>query len=466
MLIAILGVLKAGAAYVPLDASYPDDRLAYVLEDTQAYIVITQEYYQGRLKALVELSCSQLTVLAIESLEVQSQLYLQPSSNPEAITTSSHLAYVIYTSGTTGQPKGVMIQHGGYLATIDCIKNLYFTQKQKIKTYSMTDYVFDIFGLEYGLSLLSGGIVTIGSKNFSNLDCSTYDFIQMTPSLCNLKIDNLTNIHCVKLFIGGESLDYILLRKLLNQSVDVINVYGPTETTIWSVSKLYPHTSDEEFFHLGFGKPCNNEKVYVLDNNLNPLPVGAIGELYIGGAGLARGYLNKADLTAEKFIANPFQNVSNQYDAKNSRLYKTGDLVRWLSDGNLEYIGRNDFQVKIRGYRIELGEIEAALSSYEGIEQCVVLAKEHAGDVEHKYLVGYYVSKIALDARIILEYLKTRLPEYMIPSSLVHMGSLPLTINGKLDRKALPEPVLTSTLDYRRPRNELESQTVLSGAKF
>jgi len=288
--------------------------------------------------------------------------------------------------------------------------------------------------------------------------------IKVVPSYFELLVDFLPNTRISKIILGGEKLSSSIISKIQNLydrknniSLTIYDEYGPTEATVGTCnSQVYPNKNR------AIGKSYNNYKVYVLDKNLRPLPIGAIGELYIGGVGLARGYLNRPELTAEKFIANPFRSELEGVESKDTRLYKTGDLVRWLPDGNLEYIGRNDFQVKIRGYRIELGEIESILSTYAGISQSVVIAKEHV-DIEgvttgNKYLVGYYVSKVRLNEEEIINYLGSRLPEYMIPSILVYLEKLPLTINGKLDRKALPDPEFTNIDNYVAPRNELESQ--------
>ena len=256
----------------------------------------------------------------------------------------------------------------------------------------------------------------------------------------------------------------------LDSGLKIYDEYGPTETTVGVChSSVYP---DKNFT---IGKQYNNTTIYILSSSLTPLPIGAIGELYIGGVGLARGYLNRSDLTNEKFIQNPFQTEEEKSDktygpkGRNSRIYKTGDLARWLPDGNIEYIGRNDFQVKIRGYRIELGEIESALSSFHGVKQCVVLARDHNSSdgnaketstaSSNKYLVGYYVSDNKLDEEVIISYLHNKLPDYMVPSILMHLDKLPLTINGKLDRKALPDPEFGSDEDtYVAPRSELEEK--------
>ncbi|MBL8677014.1 MAG: non-ribosomal peptide synthetase, partial [Alphaproteobacteria bacterium] len=264
------------------------------------------------------------------------------------------------------------------------------------------------------------------------------------------------------LIIGGEN----LLKKELEPWLEVMpeallfNEYGPTEATVGCCVFKINASPSFSLNSILIGSPIFNTICYVLDAHLELLPIGAIGELYVGGAGLARGYLNRPELTAERFIPNPFQTEGEKQNNKNPRLYKTGDLARWLPDGNLEYIGRNDFQVKIRGYRIELGEIENVLSSYEGITQSVVLTKEHAKteSLGNKYLVGYYVSEDQLNEGSILNYLSNRLPEYMIPSMLVHLNKLPLTFNGKLDRNALPEPELSNSDTYIEPRNDLEKK--------
>ncbi len=475
MLIAIFAVLKAGGAFVPINPEYPDARIQYILEDTQTNLVLTNDLHKQRLEEINTLIANNLTGLAsiqvsqpvemlvLDNIALQAHLLLESKVNLEKTSTKSiNLLYVIYTSGTTGKPKGVMIEHRSYVATIECMRDLYFSDKQPISTYNMTNYAFDMVGPEYGLPLFTGGTIVIGTNDFNALDCSNYDFIQITPTLCDLKLDLLMNTEDTKLLIGAESLSHDLLAKILNKSINVVHLYGPTETTIWSTSQYYSWKEDRHSFSVILGKPFDNEKVYVLDTNLSLLPIGTVGELYIGGIGLARGYLNKPGLTAERFISNPFQTMEEKAKNKNNRLYKTGDLVKWLPNGNLEYIGREDFQVKIRGYRIELGEIETVLSGYEGIKRSVVLAKDRLSSggapTGHKYLVGYYVATTPLDETKVSSYLQSRLPEYMIPNILIHLYALPQTINGKLDRKALPEPEFTNSDVYMAPRNTLETQ--------
>jgi amino acid adenylation domain-containing protein len=460
LLIAILAVLKTGAAYVPIDPSSPNDRTLYVLDDTKAPLILTTSSFNQILKEIVGVSkvSQNVAILALDDITNQKILSACSKANLQNKIPNDNLAYVIYTSGTTGKPKGVMIEHKSYVATIEGIRDTYFSNQENIKTYSITNYVFDIFGLEFGLSLLSGGKITLGTHEFDTLDCMDFDFVQMTPSVCALKLNSLRNTTRTLLFVGGESLSLDLLNKILNKSLNVINFYGPTETTIWSTGKLYRYSENRNVQQVSLGGPLSNEKVYVLDQNLIPVPIGAIGELHIGGVGLGRGYLNQPDLTAMKFINNPFQSVEDKLSNKNKQLYKTGDLVRWLLDGSLEYLGRNDSQIKIRGYRIELEEIENLLVNYNGIEQSVVLVKNHQNEEESgtKYLVGYYTAEFPLDNEQIFKYLKAHLPEYMVPNVLMPLDRMPVTVNGKLDVKALPEPEFKKAEGFVGPRNEIE----------
>ena len=288
-------------------------------------------------------------------------------------------------------------------------------------------------------------------------------FYQFADIAINKNIqDKLTNLKYV--IFGGEALNLSQLKYWFDfygyDQPKLINMYGITETTVHVTYKPIEEVDLGESSYIGEIIP--DIKAYVLDTSLTPIPTGAIGELYVGGVGLARGYLNKPDLTAERFIANPYQTIVEKKKNENSRLYKTGDLVRWLPDGNLEYIGRNDFQVKVRGYRIELEEIESVLSSYEGINQSIVLVKEYVDTTGNltgnKYLVGYYLSKDKLNEEHVLDYLQSKLPEYMVPTRLIHLERFPLTINGKLDKKALPEPEYRDNNNYVPPRNELEKK--------
>ncbi|MDN3695554.1 condensation domain-containing protein [Chryseobacterium tructae] len=254
--------------------------------------------------------------------------------------------------------------------------------------------------------------------------------------------------------VAGDVTNPQVMKLYKEHGVDLINAYGPTESTVCAT--LHHYNEDDN--PVNIGGAIGNMTVYVLDHYQRPVPVGAVGELYIGGAGIARGYLNRPELTEERFILNPFQTPEQNEKNENKRLYRTGDLVRWLPNGELEYIGRNDFQVKIRGYRIELGEIENTLLNYPGIRQVAVIAKENKSGI--KYLAGYYVSDEVIDSAILSEYFSEALPEYMIPGAFVHLEALPLTINGKLDKKALPEPDFTGNKEYSAPETELQKSIV------
>ena len=441
MIIGILGIMKADGAYVPIDPEYPAERIKYILDDTQTAIVLTQSHLVGKLQKITD----------INLIELDSDCYQnQEITNLPIQNKATDLAYVIYTSGTTGKPKGIMVEHKQFSTFI-----LNFSQKsfidslENLNVLSLTSYVFDIFGLEFGLPLSFGSCIYI--SNFTNINDSHLEkssIIQQTPNVLSAVCDNekelLKDMLCL---VGGENLVANISAKLLNCFKNVINVYGPAESVIWSSS--HKLSKDQDVL---IGKPLFNEMAYVLDVNNKAVPIGVIGELHIGGAGLARGYLNKPALTSDKFTPNPFA-ADGDIVKGYTRLYKTGDLVRWLPDGNLEYIGRNDFQVKIRGYRIELGEIESALTSIASIKQACVLSKGKNGN---KYLVGYFVSDTEIAEKNILNHLSKRLPEYMIPTALVKMGSFPLTINGKLDWKAFPDPEFTDEDSYQAPTTDLE----------
>jgi amino acid adenylation domain-containing protein len=464
MLIAILAVLKSGAGYVPMDPVYPDERISYILKDTKSKILLTNERYAINLGVAADIS-----VLPLDSQKIQQALHLQATSNPIRQINSTNLAYVIYTSGTTGKPKGVMVEHGNLVNTI-----LSLSSKYNIKPLEhfllFSNYIFDASVEQIFLPLTNNSTLIIPNKSTIEDTDLFLDFIRVhgithleaTPSYLQL-LDPMILANLNRLISGGEYLPLDLYTKLAKQVDLLINVYGPTEASI---------TSTIAINNLSIGKPLSNVMAYILDYNMQPVPIGAIGELYIGGMGLARGYLNLPELTSEKFISNPFQNKDDKLNNKNSRLYKTGDLARYLPDGNIEYIGRNDFQVKIRGFRIELGEIESKLVAYPGINQAVVLALDHKNSLENgntsgnKYLAGYYASDTKLDETTILTELGNHLPDYMVPSVLVHLDSIPLTINGKLDRKALPDPEFISTATYVAPRNDLEASVCTIYAKI
>jgi amino acid adenylation domain-containing protein len=449
MVIGILGILKSGAAYVPVDPDYPEDRIGYMLEDSGAVMVITSISSKSRIGS----NAAGVELIALDGKD-QEGISSQPTNNPGLAISPEQLAYVIYTSGSTGKPKGVMIEHTSLINLLESIGDTVGFKPDSV-FLSVTTYSFDICYLELYTPLIKGGklillpkgIAADGFRLAESLALYRPTHMQATPSTWQLLIDaNWENRESIKMLIGGEAIKEDI-KNVLTLKGDVFNVYGPTETTIWSSIKKLAH--DERVV---IGKPIANTSIYILDTNHKIVPTGVLGEIYIAGAGLARGYLNQSELTREKFIANPFST------GPGSRMYKTGDLGRWLPDGNIECLGRIDSQVKIRGYRIEIGEIESVLEKSELISQAVVEAKEDTSG--NKRLIGYVVPEGPYDKEKIQTYLKAKLPEYMIPGLWVELESLPLTPNGKIDRKALPDPDVSEQLstEYVAPRNDQEQK--------
>ncbi|MFT4693256.1 MAG: amino acid adenylation domain-containing protein [Francisella sp.] len=467
MVIGILAVMKAGGGYVPMDPDYSAERFKHILKDTDAKLIITQSYLTAKLKEVTD----------INLIEIDEQDHSFIYGNEETTNLPRHsqakdLAYVIYTSGTTGLPKGVLQTHGNVHRLLSATDHQFSFNSGDVWTLYHS-YIFDFSVWELWGSLTYGAKLLIPTqelvKDISGFVefCSTHKVtvLNQTPSAFYTFIDQLDNKEGMALsslkyvIFGGDALNVNLLnnwwnyKEVTNLQTTLINMYGITETT---VHVTYKEIEQDETVSSNIGRPIDDLKTYVLDEYNQPVPVGVIGELYIGGAGLARGYLNRSELTAERFISNPFATESDIAKGY-TRLYKTGDLVRWLSDGNIEYIGRNDFQVKIRGYRIELGEIENQLTKINGIKQSVVLAKENT-ETKSQYLVGYYVpiKSNTLVQEDLLNQLSKVLPDYMVPSILVELDSLPLTVNGKLDRKVLPNPEFVRDDSYQAPTSELE----------
>ncbi|MDN3695562.1 amino acid adenylation domain-containing protein [Chryseobacterium tructae] len=453
MLIAILGVLKSGAAYVPIDPSYPSDRISHILKDTYARIIIGQESTAKKLKD------HEMEFISLDEVQCKAQLEISDSNNPITQAKAQNLAYVIYTSGTTGLPKGVMVEHRG-------VANLVTQFAEKLELNSIGDswknglwyanYVFDAHIAELFPFITHGHSIYLLDKEKQTDIVGLQQYISENDiHIATIPPVLLTKDYILplkKLIVAGDVTNPQLMTLYQSEGIDIINAYGPTEGTVCASLHYYK----EDHNPLNIGGPIGNMTCYVLDEHFRAVPIGGIGELYIGGAGIARGYLNKPELTEERFIINPFQTKDQKSKSQNRRLYKTGDLVRWLSNGELEYIGRNDFQVKIRGYRIELGEIENTLLHYSGIRQTAVLAKENKSGL--KYLAAYYVSDSEMDSRKLSEYLSAVLPDYMVPAAFIHLTSLPLTINGKLDKKKLPEPGFTANKNYIAPETELQSK--------
>jgi amino acid adenylation domain-containing protein len=453
MVVGLLAILKAGSAYVPLDPAYPRDRIAYMLENSEAPLLLTQAQLAQNLPA----GTANVVLIDADWPEIARQGH----KNPTLALGPESRAYVIYTSGSTGKPKGVEVLHRGvvnFLTTMADRPGIAASDR----LLAVTTICFDIAGLEIYLPLTQGAsleivsreVATDGRQLLAKLATSGATVMQATPATWRMLLEaGWTGDPRLKILIGGEAVPEKLATQLLQRSASVWNVYGPTETTIWStLSKIEMGQST-----VTIGRPIGNTEIFILDKMLQPVPIGVAGELHIGGDGLARGYLKRPELTAEKFIAHPFDSDSN------ARLYRTGDLVRYLANGDIEFLGRIDQQVKIRGFRIELGEIESTLRQHSGINETVVVAREDTqGD---KRVVAYFVpaNGAAPAAAELRTFLKEKLPEYMLPSVFVVLKSIPLTPNGKVDRRALPAPVqadLTPQATVVAPRDSVESRLV------
>lgn len=463
MIIGILGIMKAGGAYVPIDTEYPSDGIKFILEDTNASVILSTKNFSSKFPQTKEIT--------IVSLDADLQAISSHSNeNLKLPLKPNQLAYVIYTSGSTGKPKGVLIEHRNLISYLLNNKTKYISDKNENSgSFIHLSYTFDASITGIFMPLINGKQIVIGSKKSfdvfedPNLEkYAPYDFIKITPSHLELlypkmKIYNgeaLTE----KLILGGEALYKSQINYLHEEglSVEIINEYGPTEATVGCSTYSFNSTGDIHYLknNISIGKPIENTQLYIVDKNNNLLPYGIPGELCIGGEGLARGYLNRSDLTLEKFIRNPFS------DDKESRLYKTGDIAKWLPDGNIEFSGRKDDQIKIRGYRVELGEIENAIRENNSVTQVVVIAKESKEG--NKRLIAYVIAKENFDKGKIISQLQNRLPEYMIPVQWVELDEFPLTKNGKLDRKALPDPEQKKTSDELNtlPGNDFEKTLV------
>jgi amino acid adenylation domain-containing protein len=454
MVISILAVLKAGGAYVPVSPEYPQDRFEYIVQDSRAALVLSQQHYQQRLAGWLDDMTASPAVLAADDVATIGKM---STANLEAVSQPTDLAYVIYTSGTTGKPKGVMITHQStaHLAAAQ-VSALRVDECQRALLFAA--YVFDASVFELFVSLFEGLTVYLCNENQRKnpqklgqlIKQQQIGFATLPPTMLSLLDEQ--DLSCLKTLVtAGESPSMDIMQRF-SGNTRVFNAYGPTESTVCISANLFENGD----LATNIGKPLNNLKVYVLDERLKPVPIGAPGELWAGGAGLARGYLNREDLTSQYFIDNPFATAQDKANGF-TRLYRTGDLVRWSAEGDLEYLGRGDFQVKIRGHRIELGEVESALCELAGVKQAVVIDREQAGSQQlAAYLVSQSGETPALDG--FKEALLAKLPDYMVPASFTLIDEVPLTINGKLDRKALPEPDLGNTQDVVKARNEREQQ--------
>lgn len=431
LIVGILAILKAGGAYVPLDPSYPLERLSYLINDCAPAIILSHKAAEGVLREAVNGLIEPPPLVDVNSApDIQ-------AANPDRKTLglrSSHLAYVIYTSGSTGQPKGVMVEHRSVVNLLaDMTERLSLTSGDAAP--AITPLSFDIAGLELHLPLSAGLTILLFSRDESRdpfvlknlLDRDDLAFVQATPSAWHGLLRAGWRSRGAPILCGGESLSAPLARRMIEQGAKLWNVYGPTETTIWSSAAQVSNAD-----RVTIGSPVANTRIYILDPALRPVPVGASGEIHIGGAGVARGYLNRPELTAERFIVNPFVACD--------RLYCTGDFGRWLSDGQIEFIGRGDSQVKIRGARIELVEIEACLAQDPQIGQSVVVVCEDRLGADRLAAYVVPVDGAAPKPNEVRARLAAKLPDYMTPDICVVLDEFPLTPNGKLDRGALPAP--------------------------
>ena len=450
LVLSLLAVLKAGGAYVPLDLSHPQERLTWIIEDSGMSVLLTTAEAHDRLST----SHSHLTVLDVNDPAIM----LQSPQGVRTETVSSNLAYVIYTSGSTGKPKGVMVENRN-------VVNFFTGMDLAIGSgpgvwLAVTSVSFDISVLELLWTLTRGFTVVVhGDEGTGTIADEIADHgvthLQMTPSLARmLTLDQrafaaLSSLR--QILLGGEAVPSALIHHLRQVfKGEIHNMYGPTETTIWSTTC---HVEEAGSF-VSIGRPIANTQVHLLDTELQPVPMGEVGEMFLGGDGVARGYWNRPELTGERFLTLP--HIAPQ------RIYRTGDLARFLADGNIEFLGRADFQVKLRGHRIEPGEIEAVLEQCSGVRQAVIVVREdREGD---KRLVAYLVAESAAAeaADVLRATLVSKLPDYMVPAHFVFLPALPLTHNGKIDRKALlnlPSPSLAAATDsnhHGEPANEME----------
>ncbi|WP_338927353.1 amino acid adenylation domain-containing protein [Mycetohabitans endofungorum] len=446
LVVGLLAILKAGGAYVPLDPAYPSERLVHILADAAPNIVLADATGRAALGDAALAECTVLDPTILPAL---------PDTNPSvAALTARHLAYVIYTSGSTGTPKGVMVEHRGVvnlaLAQIACFGVQPASRILQFVSFSFDVSASDIFtALGCGASLYLSPETARHDRNglWNYLIRHQITHIALPPALLQ-NGEGLPHLHTpLTLIVGGETPSATLVRDLAEQGT-VFNAYGPTETTVCAAAWRGARDFSGE---ISIGRPIANIRVYLLDAYGQPVPLGAVGELYIGGAGVARGYLNRPALTAERFVPDPFS------DEAGARLYKTGDVARYLPDGNLELLGRNDEQVKIRGFRIEPGEIEACLTAHPQVRDAVVVA---IGEGSAKRLVAYVQAEAdECLASTLRAQVAASLPEYMVPSAFVRLDAWPLTPNGKLDRRALPAPddAALAHQAYEAPQGELET---------
>ncbi|NFA07396.1 amino acid adenylation domain-containing protein [Clostridium botulinum] len=451
MIVGIIGILKSGGAYLPIDPYLPKGRILHMIQDSHSNILLTTEEFLEDIKFNVE----------IINLSNRN-LYKHKNSNLEIINKSNDLAYVIYTSGSTGSPKGVMIEHKSINnLVLEFKKSIYSKYNEKLRVALLAPYYFDASVKQIFVALIEGHTLYItnedirkdGEELLKYYKVNKIDVSDGTPSHINMisyYLNEFKDLTIKHLIIGGDILNQTHVKKVFKilEDIKISNVYGPTECCVDCSIYTMEQEKNKNMENMSIGRPISNCEIYILDKDYKLAPIGVLGELCISGDGLARGYLNNPELTAEKFVDNPFE--------PGERMYKTGDLARWLPDGNIEFLGRIDNQVKIRGFRIELEEIENRLLEYEGVKEAVVVAKE---DKERsKYLCAYIVSNNKIDRNELKNYLLKDLPEYMIPLNFVNIKKIPLTSNGKVDRKILEnrEDLINIYEECEKPRNSME----------
>ncbi|XBO87556.1 amino acid adenylation domain-containing protein [Bacillus licheniformis] len=446
MMVGIMGILKAGGAYLPIDPDYPEERIKYMLEDSGAAIILVDHKQD-------------LGTLHQEAVELTGDFSSFPADNLEPTGNADSLAYIIYTSGSTGKPKGVMIRQRGLVNYITWADRVY-VQGEQLDFALYSSIAFDLTVTSIFTPLISGNRVIVYQDSGDGEPLIRKVFrdkktgiVKLTPSHLSLVKDMDQSQSSIKrLIVGGEDLKTELAKEIterFHHNIEIYNEYGPTETVVGCMIYQY-HADRDRQVSVPIGKPASNVQLYILDERQEVQPVGIAGELYISGDGVAKGYLNKPELTSEKFLPNPF--------LPGERMYRTGDLARMRPDGHIEYLGRIDHQVKIRGYRIELGEIEHQLLRHSDIKEAAVAAKTDQSN--NQVLCAYVVSERDITQGDIKAFLAKELPEYMVPSYLLKLDELPLTPNGKVDLKALPAPDRSAGAlpEYEPPRHELEGK--------
>ncbi|CCH94319.1 McnC protein [Microcystis aeruginosa PCC 9432] len=458
MIVGLLGILKAGGAYLPLDPDYPSERLQFAIADAQLSLLLTQE---GLIDKLPK---HQAPLILLE--QIREEINQNSQDNLTGVVTANNLANLIYTSGSTGKPKGVMVEHRGLFNLAQAqIKTFNLQSNSRILQFASLNFDASIW--EIILAMGAGATLYLDTKDalmpglplMGRLKDYAITHITLPPSaLAALPLEEIPELQTI--IVAGEACSEELIKQWATGR-NFFNAYGPTETSVCATVEKWT----DETLKVTIGRPIANTQVYILDCHLQPVPIGVPGELHIGGMGLARGYLNRPELTQEKFIPNPFEKDEvipptplNKGGNEPSKLYKTGDLARYLPDGKIEYLGRIDNQVKIRGFRIELGEIEALLNQNQAVQSsCVIVREDNLGD---KRLVAYVVlqPEINLTTNEIRQFLRAKLPDYMVPTAFVFLDTFPLTPNGKIDRRALPAPDLQNQGEYIAPRNPIEEK--------